>query len=186
MAHDWIDLQVRAHAEFGRRLEAVTDWNAPTPDTEWDVATLVKHVIAEQQWVPYLLKGMTIQDAALELRAIKSDDLPGEWERYSQEATDAWAAAPMESTVMLSYDTVTTEDYLKEQVSDVTIHTWDLARAVGADEKLDDALVEAAWSIFEPQKETLAATGLFADPVLVDANAPLQARLLAITGRDGR
>ncbi len=40
-------------------------------------------------------------------------------------------------------DTVAVADYLREQVSDVAIDSWDLERAVGADETLDSALVEA-------------------------------------------
>ncbi|HEY2643148.1 MAG TPA: hypothetical protein VGI56_05305 [Galbitalea sp.] len=77
-------------------------------------------------------------------------------------------------------------DYLKEQVADVTIHSWDMARATHSDEHLDDLLVEATWTIFEPQRETLAATGLYSEPVDLEENAPLQYRLLAITGRDPR
>ena len=33
MTIDWLTLQNTAHSEFAARLEAVTDWNAPTPDT---------------------------------------------------------------------------------------------------------------------------------------------------------
>lgn len=185
MTYDWLELQLRAHREFGARLDAVTDWHAPTPDTEWDVATLAKHVIREQQWVKHLLAGETIDEAQNELEPI-GDDLISEWKRYSNEATEAWESADKGASVHLSYDTVTVEDYLREQVSDVTIHSWDLARATGSDEHLDDELVEATWTIFEPQRETLSATGLFNDPVQLDESAPLQLRLLAITGRDAR
>ena len=76
--------------------------------------------------------------------------------------------------------------YLREVVSDVTIHSWDLARAVAADESLDDHLVEAVWTVFEPQKDMLAASGLTATSVPIGMNAPLQSRLLALTGRDDR
>ena len=65
-------------------------------------------------------------------------------------------------------------------------NAWDLARAVGVDETLDELLVEASWTIFEPQRETLAASGLFAAPIAIGEDFPLQLRLLAITGRDPR
>jgi len=71
-------------------------------------------------------------------------------------------------------------------VSDVTIHTWDLARAIGAPEELDPELVDAVWTVFEPQQETLALSGLYAAPVALPEDAPLQSRLLAVTGRDDR
>ena len=186
MAYDWLDLQIRAHQEFGRRLLAVTDWHAPTPDTEWDVSDLARHVIREQQWVPLLLAGKSIEEVGDDIDAIDDDDLLGEWQRWSQIATVAWESAPFEMSVQLSYDTVSMHDYLKEQTADVAIHSWDMARATHTDEHLDDLLVEATWTIFEPQRETLAATGLYEDPIDIDPDAPLQWRLLAITGRDPR
>ena len=90
MAYDWLDLQVRAHTEFTRRLDAVADWTAPTPDTEWDVAALVRHVIEEQQWVPALLAGSTIDEARESLGEL-GEDLAAEWRRFSR------AAAPIMS-----------------------------------------------------------------------------------------
>jgi uncharacterized protein (TIGR03086 family) len=185
MPFDWISLQHRAHDEFSRRLNAVTDWDAPTPNTDWSIRDLVRHVIVEQQWVPHLLAGKTVEDAEGAIDPL-GDDLLAEWARYSAEATDAWASAPRDANVHLSYDTVTVDEYLSEQVSDVTIHSWDLARATGAPEELDDQLIEATWTLFEPQRDTLAASGLFAHPVPIEDDAPLQLRLLALTGRDAR
>jgi uncharacterized protein (TIGR03086 family) len=185
MTYDWLELQIRAHEEFGRRLEAVTDWHASTPDTEWDVSDLARHVIREQQWVPLLLAGHT-PDEEDALDPLDDANLLGEWQKWSRVATVAWESAPFDASVQLSYDTVEMLDYLKEQVSDVTIHSWDMARATHSDEHLDDELVAATWTIFEPQRETLFATGLYSEPIIVDGEAPLQLRLLAITGRDGR
>jgi uncharacterized protein (TIGR03086 family) len=182
MAEDWHELQRRAHHEFDRRLADVTDWDAPTPATEWSVRDLVSHVIQEQQWVPYLLAGSSTDAARRELEPLR-DDLRAEWQLYSFAAAAAWDAASTEATVQLSNDTVTIEEYLREQVADVTIHTWDLARAIGADETIDQGLVEAVWTVFEPQKDTLAASGLYASPVSIPEDAPLQQRLLAVTGR---
>ena len=184
-AYDWLALQKQAHREFGRAVAAITDWNAPTPDTEWNVRDLVLHVVQEQQWVPQLLAGLTIPQAKRHLARL-GDDLRAEWRLYSLAATAAWDGARADALVALSYDTVTVADYLREQTSDVAIHAWDLARATGADETLDPTLVEAVWTVFEPQKATLVASGLYASPVELPDDAPLQSRLLAITGRDDR
>lgn len=183
--HDWTDLIRRAHDGFGDRLRAVTDWSAPTPDVEWDVRELVAHVIEEQQWVPLLLAGHTAETGQPLIRGL-DDDLVAEWGRYSREALDAWRDADPERPVVLSTDRVPAREYLREQLSDVVIHGWDLARAVGADERIDDDLVRATWTVFEPQRDTLEASGLFASPVPVGEDAPLQVRLLALTGRDAR
>ncbi|GAB3389289.1 hypothetical protein GCM10027568_11350 [Humibacter soli] len=182
---DWLDVQVGAHAAFGERIELVVDWSAPTPDVDWDVRELVSHVIEEQQWVPLLLAGRTVGEARSRLEPLGSD-LVAEWRRYSLAATRAWASVDPDAKVNLSYDRVPASAYLREQASDVIVHTWDLARAIGADEQLGDALVAAAWTVFEPQKETLEASGLFASPVPVPEDASLQSRLLALTGRDDR
>jgi uncharacterized protein (TIGR03086 family) len=184
-AYDWLALQKQAHREFARALAAVTDWDAPTPDTEWTVRMLVLHVVQEQQWVPQLLAGRTLLQASRHLDRL-GDDLRAEWRLYSLAATAAWDAARPDALVNLSYDTVPVLDYLREQTSDVTIHAWDLARATGADEALDTTLVEAVWTVFEPQKDTLSASGLYALPVELPGDAPLQSRLLAVTGRDDR
>ena len=185
MTIDWLTLQNTAHAEFATRLEAVTDWNAPTPDTDWNTRQLVTHVIEEQQWVPLLLEGRTLRQAQALKRPLSSN-LVAEWALYSKAATDAWRSAAPDARVQLSYDTVTVTEYLREQVSDVTIHTWDLARATRTSETLDDRLIAAVWTVFEPQKETLEASGLFGSAVPVPEHAPLQSRLLALTGRDDR
>ena len=185
MAQEWLELQRRAHRDFDQRLAEISDWDASTPATEWTVRDLVRHVIEEQQWVPYLLAGSSIAVARKELEPLR-DDLRAEWQLYSLAATTAWEATSPDIMVQLSYDTVTMEEYLREQVADVTIHTWDLSRAIGAEETIDASLVEAVWTVFEPQKETLAASGLFASPVPIADDAPLQQRLLAVTGRDPR
>ncbi|MFD1814628.1 TIGR03086 family metal-binding protein [Rhodococcus gannanensis] len=185
MALEWLALLRRAHHEFSTRIETITDWSAPTPDTAWTVDALVRHVVVEQQWVPPLLGGLTIDEAEERIRPL-DDDLVSAWHLYSGLATAAWDVAPVSAPVHLSYAVVTVEHYLREQVSDVTIHAWDLARATGADETLDPALVTAVWEVFDEQRDMLGASGLFATPVSVPDDAPLQDRLVALTGRDPR
>lgn len=185
MATDWIALQALAAAEFGRRVDAVTDWDAPTPDSEWTTRDLVAHVIDEQRWIPKLLTGCDYAQAEADLEPIGAD-LPAEWAKYAADASEAWRNSPADVPVHLSTDVVSARQYLTEQTSDIAIHTWDLARATGSDETLPDDLVRAVWEYFEPQIEDLAATGLYAAPVDVDDDAPLQVRLLAVTGRDAR
>ncbi|MGG7463732.1 TIGR03086 family metal-binding protein [Plantibacter sp. YIM 135347] len=182
---DWLHMQQLANDEFGRRLDAVVDWNGETPDTDWTTRQLVEHVIEEQQWIDPLLGGITVRQATALIKPL-SDDLRAEWERYAAQARAAWLRVKPTAKVHLSYDTVSVHHYLKEQVSDVTIHTWDLARATGSEEELPDELVEAVWTVFAPQQDTLEASGLFATRVELGEDAPLQSQLLALTGRDVR
>lgn len=185
MTIDWLAIQRQAHETFGAYVAAVTEWSAPTPDVDWNVRQLVTHVIEEQQWVPPLLAGRSIGEARARMDPL-TEDLAAEWRKYSAAALAAWESADPDAPVNLSYDTVVTQHYLSEQASDVIVHSWDLARAIGADEQLESALVEAAWSVFEPQQDTLEASGLFASAIPMQPDAPLQSRLLALTGRDDR
>jgi len=182
---DWLELCRTALDGFGQRVRDIEDWHAPTPDPDWDVSALVRHVIVEQQWVRPLAAGMSLEDAAQEVREL-GDDLAAEWERYAAEALAAWEAAPSDARVSLSFGVVPIEDYLRQMVADAAIHSWDLARAIGAEEALDPELVEAVWTETSAHVDELAASGLFAAPVAISDDAPLQARLLALTGRDPR
>ncbi|MFE5704102.1 TIGR03086 family metal-binding protein [Rhodococcus koreensis] len=185
MAFDWFELARIAHREFGARVAAITDWSAPTPDGEWDVTHLVRHVIEEQQWVPPLLAGKTVGEATPDIEPLHGD-MRAEWQRYSDAAIRAWSSTDPQTHVHLSYGTVPLEPYLRQQTADVTIHAWDLAKATGSDDTLDPQLVAGVWSDLDGQREMLSESGLFADPVDVPGDAPLQDRLIALTGRDPR
>lgn len=187
----WLQLHKVASEEFGRRIAAVVDWEAPTPDTEWNVADLVAHVIAEQRSVPDLIARAAAASGRSNVVLQPFDKLPSDgaaraWNVFSAAAFGAFSSVPLDASLNLSRDVMTIEEFVIEQTSDIAIHTWDLARATGSDEALPEGLVRAVWSHFEPQIDSLAASGLYAPPVGVDTDAPLLIRLLAITGRDGR
>ena len=67
--------------------------------------------------------------------------------------------------------------------TDALIHSWDLARGIGADETLDPELAELVYERTLPIAEHLQETGLFKPPVPVPDDAPLQTKLLALFGR---
>jgi uncharacterized protein (TIGR03086 family) len=173
MSHDWITLHRRAGADFARRFTEVDDWSEPR------IRGIVTHVLQEQRWVPHLLAGRTVAQAQADLEPLR-DDLPSEWDLYSFAAAAAWKSADVTAPVRLAGDTVPALEYLREQVAELAIHTWDLSHALGVDDRLDDDLVAAVWSVFEPQREALTASGVAAR---VDDDAPLQVRMLALTGR---
>jgi hypothetical protein len=69
-------------------------------------------------------------------------------------------------------------------VIDVTMHAWDLARAIGADEKLDPHLVGATMALVQSGPPGM---GFGMKPLgLTDASSSMQDRLLDLTGRSGR
>jgi hypothetical protein len=69
---------------------------------------------------------------------------------------------------------------------DVLVHTWDLARAVGADDGLDPSWCELFCAALPEDPQALAASKMFGTPVVIGDRNDAQARLLARLGRDPR
>ncbi|MEV7726117.1 TIGR03086 family metal-binding protein [Streptomyces sp. NPDC087917] len=175
---------------FGERVRAVGEaqWDAPTPCAEWTVRDLVNHVTGEQRWIPPLLtEGRTVADIGDELSGdLLGADPVAAWDRAAASAVAAFGAPDaLERTVALSYGPTRGSAYCSEMTADCVVHAWDLARAVGADERLPDGLVEFAIKEVMPYADGLAATGLFAQPLDIPPGANAQTRLLALVGRRG-
>jgi uncharacterized protein (TIGR03086 family) len=177
----------RAAEGFGRHVHAVRDaqWRDPTPDTEWDVRALVNHVTVEQLWVPPLMSGASVADIGGRLDGDQlGDDPVATWDAAVDAALAAFGAAgALQGTVDLSRGPTPREQYCMEMTTDALIHSWDLARGIGADESLDPELMQLVYDQTLPIADQLQETGMFAPPVPVPDDAPLQVKLLAIFGR---
>jgi hypothetical protein len=80
---------------------------------------------------------------------------------------------------------VTGSQLLGFRIGDATLHSWDLARALGIDETLEPELVESVWGQLEPISAIIGEIGVFGDGPsgTVGEDAELQLRLLDLTGR---
>ena len=67
--------------------------------------------------------------------------------------------------------------------TDALIHSWDLAAGSAPTRRSTPELVDLVYERTLPIAEHLQETGLFAPPVPVRDDAPLQTKLLAIFGR---
>jgi uncharacterized protein (TIGR03086 family) len=67
--------------------------------------------------------------------------------------------------------------------TDVLVHTWDLARAVGGDERLDEAAVAGAYSGLKPMDAMIRRPGVFGPKVEAPEGADLQTEFLSFLGR---
>lgn len=177
----------RAVSGFTRTVHAIApgQWHDATPCTDWDVRALVQHVTVEQLWAPPLLGGATVADVGDRFDGdVLGDDPVTHWDQSAAASVDAFAAADVTGgTVSLSRGPTPVAEYLGEMTADALIHTWDLARAIGADDTLDPELVATVFEFAAPNVDAFAGSGLFDPPVPVPADAPLQSRLLALTGR---
>jgi uncharacterized protein (TIGR03086 family) len=75
------------------------------------------------------------------------------------------------------------EVYAGHRFIDVLIHGWDLAKATGQDATLDPELVDACFTVINPQMELLKGSGMFGSEVAVADDADNQTKLLALLGR---
>ena len=182
-----IELFRRAADGFSRNVHAIaeTQWHLPTPCTDWDVRMLVNHVAVEQLWVPPLVDGSTVADIG---ERFDGDQLGADPRATWDEAVEASIASfggpgVLDGTVSLSSGPKPTAEYCWEMTTDALIHAWDLARGIGADETMDAELVDVIYERTLPFVEQLQASGMFAPPVPVSDDAPMQTKLLAIFGR---
>ncbi len=66
---------------------------------------------------------------------------------------------------------------------DVFLHTWDLARATGQSEALDERLAAEMLAGMQPIEELLRSSGQYGPRVDVPDAAPVVARLMGFIGR---
>jgi uncharacterized protein (TIGR03086 family) len=157
----------------------------PTPCPDWSVEQLIDHVIGGQHWAALLLAGEDGREAlgrimTMTFAADRRDSLA----EAAAVQERAFAAAAPDTPVRHMIGIVPAAHFLGMRIGDVLIHSWDLARAVGADETIPPTLVAAGLAIFEPQAERIASTGRFgAGPVGAPEPADDQQRLLHLTGR---
>ncbi len=172
---------------FDRAVHKVglTDWDSPSPCTEWTVRDLVNHVVSEQLWVPDLLAGHTIAEVGDKYDGDQlGDDPPQAWAAASDTARSAWLTpGAREATVHLSFGDTDAEEYGWQLTTDLAVHGWDLATALGADAGISDELATAVLGYVEPQVEAWAGSSMFAEPVPVPDDADPPTRLIALLGR---
>jgi uncharacterized protein (TIGR03086 family) len=168
-------------------------WKNPTPCTEWDVRTLVGHLIAGTQGYCELLKGAPA--AALRSKLERQSEAAGtDPVRTCKSAVRSLRTAfaepgALERTVHHRVD-IPGSQLLAFWLGDAVVHSWDLATAIGVDPGLDEQLAELVYGyytgVYAPaaQGGDLYTTGWFAAPTrpLPEGATPLE-RLIHLLGR---
>jgi uncharacterized protein (TIGR03086 family) len=164
---------------FSERVEAIgpRDWSKPTCCGGWDVTKLVDHAIGAQRMVPKALGATGAIDTT-------GDDVVMVWKTV-RDAADAALGAPgaLDERVKLPFDEMTASDGLGFPMSDMLVHTWDLARAIGAHDRLHPDACEKALADLEPIDDLLRGPGFYGPKLAPAAGADVQDKLLAFLGR---
>lgn len=169
--------------DFTDRVRGVPPggWDLPAPCEGWVARDVVRHLV---EWLP----GLLASGAGIELGGIPpvDHDPVAAWlahtERVQSLLDDPATAGALlrnphlgEMRVDAAVDMVYT--------SDVFLHTWDLARATGQDERLDPDRCARMLAGMEPMDAALRSSGHYGPRVAVPPDADPQTRLLAFIGR---
>jgi len=167
---------------FTDRVVGVTNWDAPAPVEGWTARDVVRHLI---EWFSGFLESGT----GIALPAVPSvdDDPVAAWTAHS-DAVQKLLDDPATSTKVLAnphlgevpLDTAVSRFY----TADVFMHTWDLARATGQDDRLDADRCAGMYEGMQPMDESLRSSGQFGPRVPVHDDADAQTKLLGFIGRD--
>jgi uncharacterized protein (TIGR03086 family) len=182
-----LDAHGHAMDVFDRAVHKVgaTDWDSPTPCTDWTVRDLVTHLVSEQLWVPDLLAGKTVAEVgdAYDGDVLGADPVAA-WREAARAARAAWLEpGALARTVHLSFADADGAEYCWQMTTDLAVHGWDLATALGQEAGLGDELAVAVLDYVTPQLDLWQGTSWFADPVPVPADAEPRSRLIALLGR---
>lgn len=172
----------RVAAGFTDRVTAVPEgaWDNPAPCEGWVARDVVHHLV---DWLPGFFFGTW--EVEFPPHPPVDDDPVGAWKALDatiQSALDDPAVAGRERETRMgrasfaaTIDTICTPDVL--------IHTWDLARATGLDERLDPDEVHRFAAGIEPMDEILRTSGHYGPRTPVAEDADEQTWLLAFLGR---
>jgi uncharacterized protein (TIGR03086 family) len=147
---------------------------------------IINYHAYDDAWVPDMLAGKSMDEAGPDnfKGDLLADDPKG---NFSAIVDKAVAAArqldDLERTVHCSFGEFTAREYLWQANSFRAFRALDIARAIGVDSHLPDELVQGVWDEISPHAEEWRAIGVFGPVVPVPEDAPLQDRLLGLTGR---
>ena len=113
-------------------------WHDGTPCGEWDVRSLVNHIVTGNLWAAELGGGRTIEEVGDRLDGdVLGDDPVAEYLVSAELAASTFRApGAMERPCAVSYGPVPGEVYCGHRFIDVLIHGWDVAAATGQDATL--------------------------------------------------
>lgn len=173
MSQQHIDLWKTTANAFDQRHAAVGDkGGADTPCSEWDVSTLVAHAVGVQQMFIGGMVGAEIPEGA-------------DWSTTKAAIEAAMTPEALAGTTNHpSFGEVPKAMLVGIGTSDLLVHTWDLARALGTDETLPPEAVTICFGgLQQLPEEVRLGDGRFATPVETADDADEQTKFLSFSGR---
>lgn len=162
------------------------DMDRPTPCEEYDVRTLIAHLVAVLRKLEVVRHGgdmRQVPDPAVEV----DGDAVAALRRARTALDEAWVeAAALDPEYSVAWGTMTGCELLDAYTHEFTVHAWDLAQASGRGPELDPTLAEAAIEWFSsnvPADDRSDEGGPFGPVVPVASGADEYTRLAGFVGR---
>ncbi len=161
---------------------------APTPCGDWDVRTLVDHLLF---WAPALEAAAGKEPVAVPTVG-EGESPPADADRVRRlevrlgRLVEAWGRPEAwEGTTALGDPTPLPAPMIGGMVlGEFVVHGWDLARATGQEVVWDDAVLEFALEWLGQTAEQGRTMGVYGPAVPVPGDAPVLDRVLGLTGRN--
>jgi uncharacterized protein (TIGR03086 family) len=176
-----IDRYQMVAAGFDRVVKEVPadGWLAQSPCEGWTARDVVAHVVRNHRSMAATATGTE----AIEMG--EGDDPVAAW----SDAYDTMRRLTKEPEAMAALvngpgGQVPLEQALGSLVSmDTHVHSWDLAHAIGRDERLDAEMIRFTRAMLEPMGDMIRRPGVFGAEVEAPDGADEQTRLLCFLGR---
>ena len=149
--------------------------DAATPCDEWDVRTLMNHMLDTQQYFVGAAKGEDISPPGPNPPELLGSDPARDFSRGTATTHETFAQPGVIDK---------TGPSLGIAFSDMLLHGWDLAMATDQDATMPKGLADAAYNMVHGKFTDEQRKGVFKPAVKVGADVSAQDRLLAYTGRD--
>jgi uncharacterized protein (TIGR03086 family) len=154
-------------------------WDAQSPCEGWKARDVVAHVVAGHRAVIDRVRGEESKPVGA------ADDPRRGWEETTRAIKDI-TSDPETSAKEIEgpFGKMAAGQIIDQFVTmDLLVHTWDLARAVGADEHLDEDSVRKAYEGLKPTDAMIRQPNLFGPKLEPPAGADLQTEFLYFVGR---
>ena len=159
-------------------------WFATGGQGDASLREIVCYHAYDSAWVPDVLAGRTIAEVGDVHEHVKTA-ADCDYRVHSEAAVAAARALDDEDRVVhLSYGDFPAREYFRHVTSFRGFRVFDIARWIGASTEMPPDLVQGMWDELEPHMEAYRAMGVYGPAVAVPDGAPLQDRLLALSGRD--
>ncbi|MFD0374282.1 TIGR03086 family metal-binding protein [Streptomyces sp. NPDC127112] len=172
----------------GRTLAAIRpdQYDAPTPCEEFDVRRLSSHLVAVVRRISVIGRGEDPFSVPSFADEVADGAWAQAWEPGAREVAEVWAdPGILGRQLRLPIGVLPGAAAAAVYTHEVTVHTWDLAKATGQEPEWDPALIERVIGVVRPAlpAETRGGRIPFAEVVDVEPGAPAIDRLVAWAGR---